>query len=711
MTRFQQITIEIKRLVLMLVLIGLTFSRPLTSAANEPVRMARATWDTGWFQTEIYKLLLEELGFTVAEPQTMDNKAFYEAVARGEMDFWVNGWFPLHNDFLEPDSIRERVEILGYEVKGGAIQGYLIDRKTAEQYGIDNLEDFQDPAIATLFDQDDNGLADLIGCNPGWGCEQILEHHIEIYGLAATVEHVQGDYSPLMQNTVERYRQGEPVFFYTWTPNWTVGKLVPGHDVIWLEVPFASLPHATPELEENTKIADLPGCGSNPCQLGFPPNDIRVVANQEFTARNPVIKKLLEQIEIPPGDIASQNARILLGEDEMEDFREHARRWVHQNRQKVSQWLAAARSAGQGATASGTATASSPSTPADSSKETVPMLDQPLRVATKNFAPFVLYENRQYTGFSIELWNEIANEINVPYELYGVNSLAKLLDDVKRGAADIATAGIAITSRREQDLDFSHSYFESGLQIMVNNKAGSLFGGLLPNLISTILAPELIYVVSFFILSLLAAAHIIWLSERQRNPEFPQSYFSGIWESFWWAAVTVTTVGYGDKTPRGVSGRFFGLIWIFVGYFVFAYFTASVTTTVTIKELTGAINGPEDLPGHQVATVKRSTAAEYLARQGIKPKMYDSIEQIYPILEKRQVDAVVYDAPVLQHYASQESNARAQVVGLVFDEQSYGIALPHNSPYREPINQALLNLMENGVYQDIYERWFGSDTN
>ena len=178
--------------------------------------------------------------------------------------------------------------------------------------------------------------------------------------------------------------------------------------------------------------------------------------------------------------------------------------------------------------------------------------------------------------------------------------------------------------------------------------------------------------------------------------------------AFWWSIVTMTTVGYGDKTPKGNIGRLFGLVWILAGYFVFAYFTASVTSTVTVQELHGTINGPEDLFGKRVATVARSTASEYLSEQGVAPVEFANADEAYRYLETGKVDAVVYDAPVLQHYASHQGRGRVHVVGLIFQEKSYGIALPIRSAIRDEVNIALLEIIEEGVYQELREKWFGS---
>jgi len=671
------------------------------AAAVETIRLARATWDTGWFQAEIFKILLQRLGYTVDGPQTYDTAAFYQAAARGEVDLWANGWFPLHNAFIDDPSIQSRIERVGYEVRAGALQGYLIDKATAEKYRIGNLADLRDPQLARIFDINGNGKADLVGCEVGWGCESVIAHHIDAYGLRDTVEQLQGDYSLLIHDTVFRFQQGKPVLFYTWTPNWTVGALIPGEDVVWLEVPFVSLPAGQQGLKDHSLIPDMPGCGSDPCAIGWPPNDIRVVANKAFLENHPDVRALLASVQIPLADIHAQNARMVRGQGSPRDLQRHAAQWIEQHRDAVQGWLAAAEAQRETSALDRQQAAEGVKAPFSGK---IPSL----RVATMQFEPFVIFQGRSYTGFSIELWDEIADEIGVDYETYGVNSLAKLLDDVERRAADLATAGIGITSFREVTLDFSHSYFESGLQIMVRSGPDSILADVFSKVIAVIFSAQLLYMVCFLLLLLLISAHIIWFSERRKNPQFSPGYLKGIWQSFWWAAVTVTTVGYGDKTPKGFTGRVFALIWMFSGFFILAYFTASVTSTVTVQELQGTIEGPQDLYDKPVATVKSSTAAEYLVKMGVQPKQHGNLAAAIQALTEGEADAVVYDAPVLQHYASHKGRGKVTVTGPIFWQQFYGIALPTGSPYREPINRALLQLIETGKYQLLYKKWFGA---
>jgi glycine betaine/proline transport system substrate-binding protein len=319
--------------------------------AGKTVLMGRPTWDTGWFQVEVVTLLLEELGYTVEGPFTLDNPTFYSAVARGDVHLWVNGWFPLHSRFVNQNNQRNTIVLVGHIVSGGSIQGYLIDKQTADTHQITNLRDFLDPEVAKLFDHDGNQKADLIGCDVGWGCEEVINYHLDSYGLHATVEHVQGDYITLMSETISRYNTGQSILFYTWTPNWTVSKLVPGEDVIWLEVPYPDLPADQVDQLGLTRVDDVIGCGEQPCLLGWPSSDIRAVAYRPFLEENPAVFQLLKSLSIPLIDVADQNARMFEGENKHEDIRGYAHAWIERNRAQVAEWLTEAQEAGLSPTA------------------------------------------------------------------------------------------------------------------------------------------------------------------------------------------------------------------------------------------------------------------------------------------------------------------------------------------------------------------------
>jgi glycine betaine/proline transport system substrate-binding protein len=214
------------------------------------------------FQTLLVMRALEKLGYTVEPMKDLEPATEHLAIANGDATFMANHWSLLHADFYKNSGGDAKLSRTGV-YSDGAVQGYLIDRKTAEQYNITSIAQLKDPAIAKLFDADGDGKADLTGCNPGWGCELAIENHLTAYQLRDTVTHKQGSYAALMADTIARFKQDKPVLYYTWTPYWVSAVLRPGADVVWLQVPFSSSQegqarHAVAERQE-LRLPGQPG--------------------------------------------------------------------------------------------------------------------------------------------------------------------------------------------------------------------------------------------------------------------------------------------------------------------------------------------------------------------------------------------------------------------------------------------------------------------
>jgi glycine betaine/proline transport system substrate-binding protein len=287
------------------------------------------------FQTLLVMKGLERLGYDVEPIKEIEYAAGHVAIANGDATFLADHWDPLHIDFYEKAGGDAKLYREGV-YSPGALQGYLIDKATADRHGISNLGQLKDPKVAALFDADGNGKADLAGCTPGWGCEKVIEHHLDAYGLRDTVEHKQGSYSAIIADTITRFRQGQPVFYYTWTPYWVSGVMVPNQDVVWLQVPFSSLPGARTEVD--TSLPD----GSN---YGFQANNQRIVANRAFAEANPAAAKLFAVMELSANDISAQNLRMRDGEKSLADIERHTEAWIRANQAKFDGWLEAARAA------------------------------------------------------------------------------------------------------------------------------------------------------------------------------------------------------------------------------------------------------------------------------------------------------------------------------------------------------------------------------
>ena len=287
------------------------------------------------FQTLLVSRALSKLGYDVQPIKEVEYPTAHVAIANGDATFMADHWDPLHADFYKNAGGDAKLYRQG-AYSPGAAQGYLIDKKTADAHKITQIDQLKDPAIAKLFDNNGDGKADLTGCNPGWGCEAVIEHHLDAYKLRDTVTHVQGSYAALIADTITRLKQGQPILYYTWTPYWVSGVLRPGQEVVWLQVPFSSLPGEQARLD--TKLPN----GQN---YGFVLNTQRIVANKQFTEKNPAAARLFEVMALPVSDINAQNLRMRDGENKPQDVERHTDAWIKAHQKTFDGWVAQAMAA------------------------------------------------------------------------------------------------------------------------------------------------------------------------------------------------------------------------------------------------------------------------------------------------------------------------------------------------------------------------------
>jgi polar amino acid transport system substrate-binding protein len=332
-----------------------------------------------------------------------------------------------------------------------------------------------------------------------------------------------------------------------------------------------------------------------------------------------------------------------------------------------------------------------------------PTAPKPLIVATREIPPFVFADKNEYSGFSIELWRSIAQQLGVQFQFQEYKTVSELLTAVEQKKADLGIAAISITAERQEKFDFSLPMFESGLQILVRNQQNNRNNAV--NIFQLFFSPTILQIIGLAVILIIVTAHFLWLAERNHQEEMiPKSYIPGIMKAIWWSASTLATQA--DEMPKSWPGRTIAVIKMFIGVVFVAYFTANVTTSLTVQQLQGDIQGIDDLPGRQVVTTAGSTAAAFLKEKKVSVSEVPKIEEAYQALHNKKADAVVFDAPVLLYYAANEGKGKVEVVGSVFRKENYGIVLPNSSPYRRQINSALLLLRENGIYQTLYDKWF-----
>ncbi|WP_264319747.1 glycine betaine/L-proline ABC transporter substrate-binding protein ProX [Zarconia navalis] len=283
------------------------------------------------FFAEIINIGLEKLGYEVEEIKQLSPSIAHPVVGNGDLEFYIPHLEKSHAKFFEKGGGEEKLERVGVLIPN-LLEGYSIDRQTAEQYKITDLGQLKDPELAKLFDSDGDGKANLAGCEVGQACERIIDYHLQAYELQKTVEHDKGSASILFADVLARHQQGKHVLYYTSIPSWFDYQLKIGKDVVWLPVPFTALPEGQQNFTDRDTLAE----GKN---LGFPVNRMQVLANKTFMEANPAAKCWIQQVQIPVEDLVTEFQRIAEGESSPEDIRRHAQEWVESNQQQVDTWL------------------------------------------------------------------------------------------------------------------------------------------------------------------------------------------------------------------------------------------------------------------------------------------------------------------------------------------------------------------------------------
>ncbi len=327
-----------------------------------------------------------------------------------------------------------------------------------------------------------------------------------------------------------------------------------------------------------------------------------------------------------------------------------------------------------------------------------------LVIGTKPAPPFSMQDaDGKWQGISIQLWREIAKELKLKFKFKKV-TLKELISQAEGGQLDASVAALTITANRESRIDFTHPFFTSGLGIAVRSKEKSSAW----DTISRIFSMGMIKVLLALLGLLTIIGIIVWLFERKRNAEeFGGGVAQGIGNGLWYSAVTMTTVGYGDKAPRTLGGRLVGLVWMFASIIIISSFTATMTTTLTVSRLESSIKGPKDLANKKVGSVANSTSAAYLKDQGISVTNYPNVLAALQGVAKGEVDAAVYDAPIMRYLAKSKLRGKVRVLPVTFERQDYGFALPNKSKLREEINRVLLKKISHQSYKNIVKRYLG----
>jgi polar amino acid transport system substrate-binding protein len=327
-----------------------------------------------------------------------------------------------------------------------------------------------------------------------------------------------------------------------------------------------------------------------------------------------------------------------------------------------------------------------------------------LTVGIGGTPPFLIRDGDEYEGIVIDLWKQIAVINGFEYELVLQTNTQDALEAVQSGELDLLVGPFSITSERLQIVNFTRPFFTSSVGVLVPSEPPSLWGRVRPFLTTAALSS-----VAGLFICLFLVGNAMWWVERKHNPEhFPREYLPGLGNGMWFALVTLTTVGYGDRAPTTPAGRFVASVWMLISLIAVSSLIGGLASAFTIafSEVPDeSITAPEDLRGTRMAVVEGSTAAvwatEYDARVIEQPQLEDAVALVLA----GQADGVVFDRPVLEYFLSQNPAVDLQLADFTLNSEGLGFVIPYDSSLIRSLNLTIVQLKEEGAIELISDLW------
>jgi len=331
----------------------------------------------------------------------------------------------------------------------------------------------------------------------------------------------------------------------------------------------------------------------------------------------------------------------------------------------------------------------------------------PLRVAVYDLPPYgAVGSDGALSGLSVDLWRRVAEELEWEYRLTPVSQMETILSGLEQGRFDAAIGAITITPEREARIDFSYPTHRSGVAVALPKETGPLAA-----IVSyvTVAADLGTLIVGIFALLLLLGV-VIWLIERpgRSGKPPPEDSVVTLRDGLYWAVVTMTTVGYGDKTPKTPLGRFVAVVWMLSSVALVSLLSASLVSRLTAERVeNSSIRAESDLTGKKLAAVAQSSGAEYLDELHLKYEKYDNLAEALSSLANGQSNAVVNSVGALQYLVAARFAQVIRVPRVLLAPAFMAIALPDNSPLKKPIDRALIKITASPEWKSVEELYFG----
>jgi polar amino acid transport system substrate-binding protein len=329
-----------------------------------------------------------------------------------------------------------------------------------------------------------------------------------------------------------------------------------------------------------------------------------------------------------------------------------------------------------------------------------------LRVAVYDVPPYgYVNPDGSISGISADLWRRVAERLERQFKLIPVSEMETILSGLEQGHFDAAIGAITITPEREKRVDFSYPAHRSGVAVALRKEKGPLAALKSYVTAATELSPLIVSSLAMLVL----IGIVMWLIER-RHPAAQDSESSVVTlrDGLYWAIVTMTTVGYGDKTPKSTVGRIIAVSWMFASLVWVSLLSTSLVSRLTVeraesRDLVATI----DLTRKKLAAVAQSSGAEYLDQHHLPYMKFNNLPDALDSLAGGTSDAVVNSVGALQYLIAKRYASTEELPQGLLAPAYMAIALPEHSPLKRPIDEALVKITSDPEWISIEDRFFG----
>ena len=333
--------------------------------------------------------------------------------------------------------------------------------------------------------------------------------------------------------------------------------------------------------------------------------------------------------------------------------------------------------------------------------------EPPLRVAVYDVPPYGYIDtDGSISGVSVDLWRRVAEQMEWSFKLIPVSDLETILSGLEQGRYDAAIGAITITPERLARVDFSYPAHRSGVAIALRKENGPLFALTSYGAALSELSPLIVIIMTMLVVTGLA----MWIIERRQHAsgQAPESSVVTLRDGLYWAVVTMTTVGYGDKTPKSTGGRVVAIVWMLGSVVLVSLLSTSLVSRLTAERVESRdIAASIDLKRKKLAAVAGSSGAEYLDELHLPYAKFVNLPAALQRLADGEVDAVVNSVGALQYaIANGFSKTVAPPSGLLAPAYM-AVALPPNSPLKKPLDAALIRVTGSPEWRALEGTYFG----